>query len=294
MDSTDIVALKRIKINSLEGVPKSAIREIKLLKVLKHDHVLLMRDVLTWVDEAGRSSIFICFEFMDYDLAAALRSFHETGSWYTPAEIKCIMNQLLLGIQYLHSMGILHRDIKNSNLLMTKEGLLKIADFGLARYSSDDSRYTNKVITSWYRPPEIFYGQEVYGLSVDLWSTGCVFGHLMLKKPLFAGKDDMEVLDKIYLFLGIPTIQDWPGLMELNPVFPLDTPGPTIDERMEDNCLHSLELLKGFLKFNPDQRISASEALDSNYFKSDPLPCQPNELQQVQIENKKKKGVFTD
>ena len=111
------------------------------------------------------------FEYMDHDLTGVLR--HHLIE-FSPANLKSLMAQLLNGLSYIHKRGVLHRDLKGSNLLLNKAGELKIADFGLARFYAKNKRndYTNRVITQWYKPPELLYGATVYGPEVDIWSAG--------------------------------------------------------------------------------------------------------------------------
>lgn len=111
------------------------------------------------------------FEYMDHDLTGLLR--HPDIS-FNAAHLKSLMSQLLHGLSYMHKRRILHRDLKGSNILLSKRGELKIADFGLARFYVPDRKndYTNRVITQWYKPPELLYGGTVYGAEVDMWSAG--------------------------------------------------------------------------------------------------------------------------
>lgn len=106
------------------------------------------------------------------------------------------MQQLLSGLDHCHSHGILHRDIKGSNLLIDNNGILKIADFGLASFY--DPRHsgplTSRVVTLWYRPPELLLGASKYGVAVDLWSTGCILGELYSGKPILPGKTEVTYL----------------------------------------------------------------------------------------------------
>ena len=104
-----------------------------------------------------------------------------------------------------------------SNLLINNQGQLKLADFGLARPFDDTGRQlTNRVITLWYRPPELLLGSQNYGPAVDMWSVGCIFAELLLKRPILPGKNEFEQIDKIFKMFGTPTEETWPGLTKLH------------------------------------------------------------------------------
>ena len=155
-ETGEIVALKRVRMdNEREGFPITAIREIKILKILNHKNIVCLKEIVTSKASEynhGKGSIYMVMEFADHDLCGLT----DAGIRFTEAQIKCYMKQLLEGLAYCHKNRILHRDIKGSNLLITNEGQLKLADFGLARPFDDNNRaYTNRVITLWYRcaPP---------------------------------------------------------------------------------------------------------------------------------------------
>ena len=113
------------------------------------------------------------FEYMDHDLTGILS---QTQFSFSPAHLKSLCRQMLAGLAYLHHKGVIHRDIKGSNILINNRGELKLGDFGLARFYQKRRRsdYTNRVITLWYRPPELLFGTTVYGPEVDMWSAGYV------------------------------------------------------------------------------------------------------------------------
>ncbi|XP_022880663.1 cyclin-dependent kinase C-1-like [Olea europaea var. sylvestris] len=205
----EIVALKKIRMdNEKEGFPITAIREIKILKKLQHENVIKLKEIVTSpgpeVEDQGKpdgnkykGNIYMVFEYMDHDLTGLA---DRPGLRFTIPQIKCYMKQLLTGLHYCHVNQVLHRDIKGSNLLIDNEGNLKLADFGLARsYSSDhNANLTNRVITLWYRPPELLLGATKYGPAVDMWSVGCIFAELLNGKPILPGKNEVRTLLHIF------------------------------------------------------------------------------------------------
>lgn len=109
-------------------------------------------------------------------------------------QVKCFMKQLLSGLEHCHSRGVLHRDIKGSNLLIDNNGILKIADFGLATFYDPKQKQTmtSRVVTLWYRPPELLLGATNYGTGVDLWSAGCIMAELLAGKPVMPGRTEVN------------------------------------------------------------------------------------------------------
>ncbi|KAG8373372.1 hypothetical protein BUALT_Bualt11G0017400 [Buddleja alternifolia] len=278
----EIVALKKIRMdNEKEGFPITAIREIKILKKLQHENVITLKEIVTSHDSNKyKGNIYMVFEYMDHDLTGLA---DRPGLRFTIPQIKCYMKQLLTGLHYCHVNQVLHRDIKGSNLLIDNEGNLKLADFGLARsFSSDhNANLTNRVITLWYRPPELLLGATKYGPAVDMWSVGCIFAELLYGKPILPGKNEPEQLNKIFELCGTPDELTWPGVSKIpwyNKFKPVRQMKKRIRELFRHFDRHALDLLEKMLVLDPAQRISAKDALDAEYFWTDPLPCDPKSL----------------
>lgn len=135
----------------------------------------------------------------------------EKGIEFEKSDFKCLVRQLIEGISYLHDRGIMHRDIKGGNILLTKDNIIKIADFGLARdYKRvNNLNFTTKVVTRWYRAPELLLGNPTYTEAIDIWSIGCFIAEMFIGKPIFPGKSDLDQLPCIYEKLGVPNEENW-------------------------------------------------------------------------------------
>ncbi|XP_073966486.1 cyclin-dependent kinase 20-like, partial [Choristoneura fumiferana] len=219
-------------------------------------------------------SLVLVLEYMCSGLWDML---HHNQSEMTLPRVKTYAQMLLKGTRYMHAHYVMHRDLKPANLLINHEGILKIADLGLARlYWPDGGRpYSHQVATRWYRAPELLYGARYYCEKVDLWAVGCIIAEMITKKPIFAGESDIEQLAIVLQHLGTPTEESWPGHADL-PDFhkitfpPSDpTPWPELLPGLEPDAV---ELVKSFLCYDADKRISAKEALRHQWFHTRPLP----------------------
>lgn len=242
-----------------EGVPSTAIREISLLKDLQHHSIVELFDVAVM-----DSSIYMIFEYLDMDLKKLLDRYKSS---FTPKLVKSYMHQMLDAIAFCHMHRILHRDLKPQNLLVDREGHLKLADFGLARSFNVPMRtYTHEVVTLWYRAPEILLGTKFYATGVDIWSLGCIFAEMILRRPLFPGDSEIDQLYRIFRTRGTPDEKSWPGVCQL-PEYKQSFPrwaGQAVPEEIE--LYRAQDLFELLMVYDPTKRISARNAMLEPYF----------------------------
>ena len=271
----DLVALKKIRMEGeRDGFPVTAVREIKLLQSLNHINVVNLKEVMV-----EKNDCFMVFEYLSHDLTGLLN--HPSFKLHA-AHKKHLAKQLFEGLDYLHRKGVLHRDIKAANILVSNEGQLKLADFGLARFYAKRKQldYTNRVITIWYRPPELLFGETQYGPAVDIWSAACVLVEIFTRHAIFPGDGgEISQLEKIYAVLGTPNRQEWPGLVDmawfelLRPT--VRRPNVFADKYKERVTPAAYELLEAMLQYDPSKRPSASDVLEHPYFTvEEPKPKQ--------------------
>jgi serine/threonine protein kinase len=269
-------ALKRIHPSkSSKSLSLSFYREIVVLRQITHQNLVPLLEIVTSKFSVGSGSgsagsgmaemgfnddkdnsaekeggpafakgdLYMVFEYMDHDLAGLLNA----GYKFSVPQIRCLMHQLLEVLDYLHTeKQLMHRDIKCSNLLIGENMQLKLADFGLARFANrEDGRYTNRVITLWYRPPELLLGEEHYTFSVDIWSVGCIMAELLLGSPAFQAKKEMDQLEAIWAVCGTPTDENWPDHKALpmwnNPYTPKHPIRAQMSSKWKKNIVSEIE-----------------------------------------------------
>ncbi|RUS76019.1 hypothetical protein EGW08_016224 [Elysia chlorotica] len=276
VESNKIVVLKKMKFDNTtqkNGIHITGLREINILLNLSHENIVEMTEVVV-----GKSleSIFLVMEYCEQDLASLLDNM---AAPFSEPQVKCIMLQLLSGLQYLHENFIIHRDLKVSNLLMTDKGCVKIADFGLARkYELPLKPMTPTVVTLWYRAPELLLGSKTHTTAIDIWSAGCIMGELLAHKPLLPGRSEMHQIDLILDMLGTPNDAIWPEFSSLPALENF-----TLKKQPYNNLKHTfpwlseagIRLLNVLFMYDPKRRISAEDSLQSSYFKEQPRPCDP-------------------
>ncbi|CAD6192481.1 unnamed protein product [Caenorhabditis auriculariae] len=276
----EIVALKRLKMEKeREGFPITSLREINmLLKAGNHPNIVNVIEVLIG---SNMDKIYVAMEFVEHDMKSLMDTMHRKNKFFTVGQQKTLLHQLLSGLDHMHKLWILHRDLKTSNLLLSHKGILKIADFGLAREYGDPLKpFTSIVVTLWYRSPELLLGQKLYSRPIDLWSVGCIMAEFILLKPLFMGKGECEQIKKIFLELGTPTEQIWPGVSEL-PGMKQGSFGNFTYNQLRKKFKAAVlnesgfQLMGRLLTYDPQQRITAAEAIQHKWFTEDPQPTPP-------------------
>ncbi|NXB42239.1 CDK7 kinase, partial [Leucopsar rothschildi] len=274
--NNQIVAIKKIKLGhrseAKDGINRTALREIKLLQELSHPNIIGLIDAF-----GHKSNISLVFDFMETDLEVIIK---DTSIVLTQSHIKAYMLMTLQGLEYLHQHWILHRDLKPNNLLLDENGVLKLADFGLAKsFGSPNRVYTHQVVTRWYRAPELLFGARMYGVGVDMWAVGCILAELLLRVPFLPGDSDLDQLTRIFETLGTPTEEQWPGMTSLPDYVTFKPfPGMPLQHIFSAAGDDLLNLLQGLFTFNPCTRVTATQALKQKYFSNRPGPTPGNQL----------------
>ena len=257
-----IVALKKMRLDRTEeGIPQTALREVSILQEIHHINIVNLLDVI-----CADGKLYLIFEFVDQDLKKALE---KRAAPFNGNMLKRLIYQLLDGLYFCHRHRIIHRDLKPANILLTANGELKIADFGLARaFQVPMHTYTHEVVTLWYRAPEILLGEKRYTPAVDMWSVGCIFAELARGRVLFRGDSEIGQLFETFQVLGTPNGTNWPGISQLPDYregFPQFS-GKPLASILPDLDPAGIELLGMMLRYNPAERISAKEALRHPWF----------------------------
>jgi mitogen-activated protein kinase 1/3 len=269
-----MVAIKKIT-NTFANLTdaKRILREIKLLLHFNHENVIKILDIMTIpADTEDFEDIYLVSNLMETDLDRIIRSKQPM----TEQHFQYFIYQILLGLKYIHTANVLHRDMKPANLLVNANCDLMICDLGLARgveldEPDDGAPLTEYVVTRWYRAPELLAGNENYSTGVDVWALGCIFAELLNGKPFFPGRDPKDQLDVIIKKIGSPAEEDL-NFITSKPVrravleigsqdkVPLKTYFPNASD-------DALDLLDKMLIFNPEKRISVQQALDHDFMK---------------------------
>ncbi|XP_034942539.1 cyclin-dependent kinase-like 1 isoform X3 [Chelonus insularis] len=275
-----LVAVK--KFQQTEDDPlirKIALREIRLLKNLKHPNLVNLLEVFR-----RKRKLHLVFEYCEHTLLNEMEKYpHGCPENMT----RKLTWQILQGVAYCHRLGCVHRDVKPENILITGDGVVKLCDFGFARMLSPGENYTEYVATRWYRAPELLVGDTQYGTPVDVWAIGCVFAELIRGEALWPGKSDVDQLYLIRRTLGdllprhmaifqqneffsgvtLPTPQ---SVTTLEAVLPVTSSSPI-----------QIDFLKKCLDKDPDQRWTCDQLLQHVYFENFQFKIPSDDLEEA-------------
>lgn len=265
MMTNDLFAIKKIPLTYQD----SYMAEIDISKQLKHDNIVHLIDSYTKGDY-----IYIIYELGDLDLEKYINRIITFNKPMDKLLIKSFLYQILNAIAYTHSNGIFHRDLKSANILVNRDGTIKIADWGLASTVEGEHLEDQKLGTHFIVPPDILMGVgEQYDLSADMWAIGCIFAHMCNLKYLFNFEVyEQDQLLHIFDIMGSPNEDTLPCLMKYKykklikntKKISFEKMFPTLEEDGRD-------LLSKMLVYDPKKRITAKDALKHKYF--DDLPC---------------------
>ncbi|KAJ6678678.1 MITOGEN-ACTIVATED PROTEIN KINASE [Salix viminalis] len=281
-ETNEKVAIKKIN-NVLENKIDAlrTLRELKLLRHIRHENVIALKDVMLPVHRTSFKDVYLVYELMDTDLHQIIKSSQPLSNDHS----KYFIFQLLRGLNYLHSANILHRDLKPGNLLVNANCDLKICDFGLARTSRGNEQFmTEYVVTRWYRAPELLLCCDNYGTSIDVWSVGCIFAEILGRKPIFPGTECLSQLKLIISVLGSQNDTDLmfidnPKARRYIKTLPYSR-GVHLSHLYPHADPLAIDLLLRMLVFDPTKRISVTEALLHPYMSGlyDPRQDPPAQL----------------
>lgn len=242
---------------------------MSLLVLCRHDNIVGVKDILRTAVREGANDVYIVYELMDTDLHQIIRSSQPLSDEH----LQYFGYQILRGLKYVHSAHVLHRDLKPSNLLLNATCDLKIADFGLARTSTESNNFmTEYVVTRWYRAPELLLSCDSYDAAIDVWSVGCILAEMLLRKPFLPGRDYIDQLKLIIRTLGTPSDEELgfisaPKAKSYIKALPLAT-RPDFRRLFPGANPQAIDLLERMLQFDPRRRITVEQALEHPWLAS--------------------------
>ena len=270
-ETGDYVAIKKFKESEEdEAVRKTTIREVKVLRVLKHENIVQLKEAFR-----RQGKLYLVFEYVERNLLEVLEE-RPNGidvMQNQPEHIQQYIYQLCKAIEFCHSQSIIHRDIKPENLLISKIHVLKLCDFGFARSYSAANLLTDYVATRWYRAPELLVGSGNYSTSVDIWAIGCIMGELIDGQPLFPGESEIDQIYCIQRVMGSLIPEHKEAFMKnphfLGLRFPDVAKFETLEKRYVGKVSKvALNFMKSLMCMDPGERLTAGEAVKHPYFDS--------------------------
>ena len=275
----NLVAIKKIeKAFEHKIFALRTLRELKIMRLLNHDNVLSVKTILNPESMEKFDQIYVVTELMETDLSAIIKSNQPLSDQH----VRFFVYQILRGLKYVHSCGILHRDLKPRNLLVNSNCDLKICDFGLSRSNIDtlmtsSAQLTDYIATRWYRAPEVILSWKQYTGAIDVWSVGCILAELMRRKVLLPAGSEQEAMHMITELIGSPS-NDLINLIddEDNRKFMRELPRRkwTYFNELFKGWPNkdAIDLVKRMLTFDPNKRITIEQALAHPYMSTLHVP----------------------
>ncbi|KMZ74924.1 Cyclin-dependent kinase F-4 [Zostera marina] len=261
--SGEIVAIKKMKRKYYSWEECMNLREVKSLRRMNHANIVKLKEVIREND-----ILYFIFEYMDHSLYQLMKN---RSKVFSDTEVRNWCFQIFQGLAYMHQRGYFHRDMKPENILVTK-GVIKVADFGLAREISSCPPFTDYVSTRWYRAPEVLLQSSLYDSAVDMWAMGAIMAELLTLQPLFPGSSEPDEIHKICSVIGSPDEKSWSeGLLLANTMkfeFPQLTKVP-LSSLIPSVSEDAIDLISSLCSWDPRKRPTASETLQHPFFK----PC---------------------
>ncbi|CCI45678.1 unnamed protein product [Albugo candida] len=260
-----VVAIKRFKeSDDDQQVKKTASREIRILKQLQHENIVNLLEVFR-----VKRKLYLVFEYVERTI---LEEIEQNPEGLDADAIKWLMWQLLRALEFCHQHNIMHRDVKPENLLVSRDGILKLCDFGFARSLVSEAKYTEYVSTRWYRAPELLVGDISYGKAVDIWAIGCMFAEINTGIPLFPGESDIDQLHQIIKCTGMITPRQKELFLKNTMYQGIKLPDTKRIEPLEQQLSNlddmSMDFLKRTIQVEPMNRWTCSELLQHSYFEN--------------------------
>jgi len=260
-DTNKVYAMKKFYLDNLSN--GGAKKQYEILSKFNHENIHKVIDMFI----APNKNQYLITPYYQNNL------YNYTSKKLPEKVIKQIIYQIVCGVNYLHSLKYIHRDIKPDNILISSEGKIVLTDFDLCRQESKgkDDPMTRTAVTLYYRAPELFFGDSFYGNKIDIWSIGCVFAELIIGKPIFKANNELGTLSNIIEIIGCPSEENWPGVSQLPNYLPFTGGEFKLGKMLEEGGLskEGINIVTKMLMLDPKKRPSCEELLKDEYFKKD-------------------------
>lgn len=270
-ETNKVYAMKKFYLDNLSN--GGAKKQYEILSKFNHENIHKVIDMFV----APNKNQYLITPYYQNNL------YNYTSKKLPEKAIKQIIYQIICGVNYLHSLKYIHRDIKPDNILLSSEGKVILTDFDLCRQESKgkDDPMTRTAVTLYYRAPELFFGDSFYGNKIDIWSIGCVFAELIIGKPIFKANNELGTLSNIIEIIGCPSEENWPGVSQLPNFLPFTGGEFKLGKMLEEGGLskEGIDIVTKMLMLDPKKRPSCEELLNDGYFKKD--IASPSEIKEI-------------